>query len=138
VDKLEGSEAAKHRLRVVLETLQGDRTVEEACRELGLSESGFYKLRSRTLEGALQSLEPRRVGRPAKEVSPEQERVDALKAEVFQLKMDLQASRIREEIALVMPHLLKDKASKSKKKARRKKGRRRGAGGDTSAGRGGT
>jgi hypothetical protein len=115
VDGLDGSAAAKKRLRVILETVAGERTVEEACEQLGMGPAAFSKLRERTLADALQSLEPRNVGRPKRTPSPEQEKLEALQAELFEVKKDLQAARIREEIAVVMPHLLRDKKGKKKK-----------------------
>ena len=36
VEKQEGSEPAKERLRVILETITGSKTVREACGELGM------------------------------------------------------------------------------------------------------
>lgn len=123
VDGLDGSAAAKERLRVILETVAGERSVEEACEDLGMGPAAFYKLRERTLADALHSLEPRQVGRPKRTSSPEQEKIEALQAELFEVKKDLQAARIREEIAVVMPHLLRDKSGKKKieKKGRRQR-----------------
>ncbi len=115
VDGVEGSREAKKRLRVILETVAGEHTVDEACEKLGMGPAAFYKLRERVLRDAVASLEPRKVGRPRKEKSPEQEKIEALQAELFEVKLDLQAARIREEIAVVMPHLLRDKSGKKKK-----------------------
>jgi hypothetical protein len=115
VDGVEGSREAKRRLRVILETVAGERTVDEACAKLGMGPAAFYKLRERVLQDAVASLEPRKVGRPRKEKSREQEKLEKLQAELFEVKKDLQAARIREEIAVVMPHLLRDKKGKKKK-----------------------
>jgi transposase-like protein len=129
-ETLDGSEPAKRKLRIILETVTGERTVEEACDALGIGAAAFHKLRSRTFQDAVQSLEPRPVGRPRKEDPQEADEIEALKAEIWQLKFDLQAARIREEIAVTMPHLLKDKkpaeAKGSKKKGRKKKPRGKG------------
>jgi hypothetical protein len=127
VETLDGSEDAKRKLRIILETVTGKRSVEEACDALGIGPAAFHKLRSRTLQDAIHSLEPRPVGRPRKEVPKEASEIEALKAEVWQLKFDLQAARIREEIAVTMPHLLKEKKpaqAKGIKKKERKKKRR--------------
>ena len=121
VDGIDGSGEAKKRLRVILETVAGERTVEQACEKLGLSPAAFYKLRDRVLRDAVASLEPRKVGRPRKQKSAEQAKNEALQAELFEVKRDLQAARIREEIAVVMPHLLQDKSGKRRAE---KKGRR--------------
>jgi transposase-like protein len=111
VSHMEGSPEAKERLRVILETIALKKSVVEACRELGISEGMFYRLRDRTLADALQSLEPRPLGRPKSEETPEKEKeeIERLKAENDRLKVDLQASRIREEIRLVMPEVMKKK-----------------------------
>jgi hypothetical protein len=107
VGKLEGSEAAKARLRAILEALAGRRTVAEVCRWLGVSERRYHALRRRALQGALRGLEPRPAGRRVAALSAGDARVGALEAEVRQLRLDLRAAQIREEIALVMPQLLR-------------------------------
>ena len=43
----EGTDEAKLRLKVSLETITGQRSVKEACEILGLCEAAFYKIRSR-------------------------------------------------------------------------------------------
>ena len=45
VDRLAGSEAAKERLKVVLETLAGACRVSAACARLGVCEQRFHQLR---------------------------------------------------------------------------------------------
>jgi hypothetical protein len=129
VEGLEGSALAKQRLQVILETLAGRCTIEEACEQLGLSPSAFHQLRTRTLADALASLEPRPLGRPPQEASPQDVEIEALQEEVADLRTDLQASRVREEIAVVMPHLLKrERPSSSRKKrvTRKRRSRRSG------------
>lgn len=121
-DGLDASAEARKKLRVILETVAGTCTVEEACETLGVGPAAFYKLRERTLQEAATSLEPRKVGRPKKQKSLEQQEIDKLQAELFETKFELQAARLREEIAVVMPHLLRDKSGKRRGE---KKGRRR-------------
>jgi hypothetical protein len=106
VDGFEGSEMAKQRLAVILQTVAGEKTVDQACADLGMGPAAFYKLRDRTMQDALRSLEPRPVGRPKKVEPADAKKLQALQEELFRLKFELQASRIREEIAVVMPHLL--------------------------------
>jgi hypothetical protein len=105
VESLEGSEASRLRLRLVLETIAGERTVESACAELSISGARFAELRKEALAGALAALEPKPLGRPAAP-APDPE-VERLKAEILELRGDLEAARIREELAIVMPHVLK-------------------------------
>ena len=64
VDRLQGSEPAKQRLTVLLETLRGELPVPEACARLGIGESRFHALRGAWLQEALELLEPRPLGRP--------------------------------------------------------------------------
>jgi hypothetical protein len=103
---LDGPEEAKRRLKFILETVAGTRTISEACAELDISEAAFHELRKQALTAAVEGLAPRPVGRPRKDSDPEQRRIRELEEHVFVLKKDLQAARIREEIAIAMPHLL--------------------------------
>jgi hypothetical protein len=105
VEGLEGPDEAKRRLKVILETVAGTRTISEACAELGISEAAFHELRKQALSAAVEGLAPRPVGRPRKDSDPEQRRIHDLEEQVFLLKKDLQAERIRKEIAIAMPHL---------------------------------
>jgi transposase-like protein len=128
VDGLDGSEGAKKRLKTVLETFTGQKTVQDACRKLGLQRAAFFRLRERVLQEMLQSLEPRRPGRPKKEPPPEPSEVETLRAKVKELTRDLRASLVREQLARAMPHVLREGATGmegSKKKPPRAERRRR-------------
>jgi hypothetical protein len=105
VGRLEGSEEAKRRLTVVLETLAGRRSVAAACAMLNIGESRFHALRGRFLRVALDHLEPRPVGRPGQAAPDDQQRTE-LEEEVRRLRVELRAARVREEIALALPHML--------------------------------
>lgn len=107
VDKLDGSSEAKKRVKVILETIVGQKTVAAACEALGLSEARFHELRAQVLAAAVAGAEPGRSGRPAKAEPAPGTEVEKLKEELLQMRIELQASRIREEIAIAMPHLLK-------------------------------
>lgn len=115
-EKVEASAEAKRRLRVILETLAGEKAVAEACAELGIEEARFHQLRNRALAAAAAGLEPGTPGRPGKAPPTETEAKRAeLEAKIADLEVDLQASRIREEIAIAMPHLLKPRREDQKK-----------------------
>ena len=71
VEHLEGSERAKTRLKAILETLSGQRSIPEVCEELGIQESMFHACAarcsrrrwtvwSRVLSGGLRSALPQR------------------------------------------------------------------------------
>lgn len=105
VDDLEGSDEAKRRMRVILETLAGQRTIMDACLELGIGKSAFHELRKRVLQAALVDVEPRPAGRPRVEPAPEAAEVERLKAENERLRSNLEVAQVREEILLAMPEV---------------------------------
>jgi hypothetical protein len=131
VGRLEGSDSAKARLRLILDVLAGRRAVGEACRQLGLSDRRFHELRCLALQAALGGLEPRPAGRPAQQPGGGEQEA-ALRATIRDLQLDLRASRVREEIALTMPDLLRRPARGEGAQAQRRRARR-----GTSGGRGG-
>ena len=131
VQHLDGSERAKQRLEVILETITGQTTVEQACQRLAIGPSRFYKLRTEVLEASLKHLEPRPMGRPAHLQTAEEAKCDQLQQEVEQLQAELKLSSVREEIARTMPHLAEDRLSprerrlKKTKAGKKKPGKRR-------------
>jgi hypothetical protein len=137
VDSLEGDAASKERVKVILASLSGDLTVPEACERLGMSETRFHELRRTALESMVSGIAPRPPGRPPKEPE-EDEEVAYLKARLAWAEEELQISRVRTEIALVNPKLLRDpipwppperpekRGSSAKRQARRRRRRRAG------------
>lgn len=127
IDSLQGPQDQKRRLRVLLASLNGDLTVAEACAELGIKEARFHALRRQWLEHGLADLAPRPAGRPRRAVPPaDAERLEELEQENASLRMELWAAEIREELALTMPHLLRDRGTyREKKMARKQRMRRR-------------
>jgi hypothetical protein len=109
LEQLAGSEQTKERLRVILETLVGDKRLQEACSQLELGETRFAQLREAALQGTLAAIEPRPAGRPSRATS-EGDQVRALQARVEQLELELEIAQVREEIALVFPHLVQPEA----------------------------
>lgn len=106
VERLEGSPSAKQRLEVILETIAGQLTVPEACARLGIGESRFHDLRNQTLQVTLNTLEPRRLGRPSKPTSPEQDKIDALKADLDRAHRELAVADVQVSLARIHPGLL--------------------------------
>jgi hypothetical protein len=121
VNKLDGSELAKQRLMLFLQTLSGSVRVPDACATLGISEARFHEQRNEWLQGSVGLLEPKPAGRPAQQRSAEEQVAAVMEQQINCLKLELQAAQIREEIALVMPHLLQSSTKKSGDDARRKK-----------------
>jgi winged helix-turn helix protein len=115
IDSLEGEASAKQQLQAVLDVLAEKKTVGQACAELDVSEATFHRLRDKVLAAAIEALIPRAAGRPPKpnETIPQ---VEELKKRLLETRMELEASRVREEIALVIPHLLKRPEEKKKMK----------------------
>lgn len=124
VERLEGSPLSKQRLALIVRTLAGELTVDEACAQMGVSPAQFHRLRERALEGALAALAPGTPGRPPVAEPPPPSRIAELEAEVRDLKIDLRASQLREEIAVLMPHLLRPAPSAASKKKPRRRRRR--------------
>jgi transposase-like protein len=122
VERLEGSALAKARLRAVLLTLTGQRTVAQACQQLGVSETRFHELRRQMLAAALAGLEPRPTGRPPRGPVESGGRVAELEAAVRALELELRAAQVREEIALILPHV-RQRAGRAKGAPGRRTGR---------------
>lgn len=127
VDRLDGPDDLKHRLKVVLETIVGTLSIEAACESLQVSASRLHEMRQEALVGALGALMPKPPGRPAKPVT-ETTREQELQARVEELEEDLQAAYVRTELALAMPHLFRGKKKGPKPRLPRGTG---GGGGNT-------
>lgn len=121
VRRLQGSQQALHRMRVFLETLSDEKTIRQACMELGLSPAGYYKIRNAWMAEAVRILEPKPVGRPRKNPQMPEE-VARLKARIKELEAELEASRIREELALTLPRVqcVPEEQKKTLERKRRK------------------
>ncbi len=123
VDGLETDAETKERLKAILATLGGDLSVIEACEQLGLSETRFHELRQESLEGMLERLTPRPPGRPPKPPAEDSE-LTRLKERYAWLEEELEIARLRTEIAIVDPSLLREPEYIPKKKGSSKKRKR--------------
>jgi hypothetical protein len=119
VEHLDASSLAKERLQVVLETLAGTCRVQEACARLGVGEVRFHQLRLQALQAAAERLETRPGGRPRQVVTQEAEQVEALQERMAELEVELRAAQVREELALVLPHVVQEADEPEKKRTRR-------------------
>ena len=106
VEKLEGSEESKQRLRVILSTLAGELTIAEACSQLGIGESRFHEMRTQALEAALQGIAPRKPGRRSREISPEEKRAQEAEQKASDLEYELYTRQVRDELMASLPHVL--------------------------------
>jgi hypothetical protein len=118
---------------MILETVSGKVSIREACERLGIKEAAFYKMRTSALEAALARLEPRPMGRPPKVATDADKRIGELETEIKQLKTDVVASQVREELALTMPFLAQRRKQLDEEienlRGKKGSGRRRRAGG---------
>lgn len=119
VEELKGSAHAKQRARLFLETLAGEKTVGEACAELGVGESRFFALRGEWLQQGLEFLEPRPPGRPPKVEPTESAELRELRRRVRELEGELLGARIKDDLRAVLPHVVDGLARAEKKGTRR-------------------
>jgi hypothetical protein len=112
---LDGSVQARLRLKVVLQTIAGQCSVQDACWQLGVCEQRFWQLREQVLRAALQRLEPRRAGRRPRQATPEQAQLQVLQQELAAAKIQRRAAEAREEIALILPRVVGEPAVEEKK-----------------------
>jgi len=106
VEGAEGSPEAKRRAKAILEVITGRKNIGRASAEVGMGEAMFHRLKTRVIQSAVDSLEPRPMGRPAS-APVESSEVEALTERVKELERELRSAQVREEIALAMPHLKK-------------------------------
>lgn len=120
VETLFGSARAKERMCVILDTLRGQITVPEACEALSIGESQFHWVRGQWMQGSLELLEPRPLGRPKQQpdyAALEEER-NRLLAENRQLQEQLRSAELRAELAQIMNRDGAGKKTESRPKAR--------------------
>jgi len=125
VQKLPGSALVKERAEVILETLAGRCSVQQACARLGIKETRFHQLRDEFLRGALAALEPGQAGRPRQEATPETERIQALERTLAEKELELHEAQVREEVALILPHAVQAEAGREPEKKTRRQRRKR-------------
>lgn len=118
-DRVAASEQARTRLRVLLETITGEKTMDEACEALSIHKTHLFNLRARVLEAGAAILEPQPMGRPPQAASPEAARIAELEEQINTLKVELEAARLRVELAQALPALSDEHSPRRKKKVRR-------------------
>jgi transposase len=111
--KLHGSEQARQRLEVLLETVAGSCRVSEACERLGISEQRFDQIRIEALQAAVQALEPQPTGRPPRILSAAEIEVERLQARIAELEAERTAALIRAELAVTLPQAREAEAKKA-------------------------
>ena len=114
VDRIEGSEEARRRARILLEVMTGERSVDSACVALDIQPTRFEDIRKEAFGGLVAALEPKPVGRPPKPVDEAAAKLAVLEEEIKRLKIEIVTSHVREELAIGLPH-----RARSKKNGRR-------------------
>ena len=98
MEEVPGSDFAKKRAQVILRAISGDMPIEEACKELDISRSRFYELRTSVAAGVVELLEPRPAGRPPEK--PEiPEEVTRLQRKNERLEEELRLTRAEAELS---------------------------------------
>lgn len=104
VDTLPGSDEARRKAHVLLQTIDGSITIHQAADVLGCDRSFVHVLRRQALEGLVAALEPRAPGRkPQSALDLVADQAEALRqAEVRARDAEtaLQLERVRTELAL--------------------------------------
>jgi len=100
---LQGGAQERQRLEAILETVAGRLGISEAAEQLQMTPQRVHMLREQALQAAMDALAPQPLGRPPKSGGPDEERIDALQRENERLRRELAASKLREEIAVVLP-----------------------------------
>lgn len=108
VTPLTGSEHAKQRLTLFLQTLSGECSVPQACAQLGIGQSRFFAQRSAWLQRSLAILEPRSPGRPPKADSvPEEADMRQLQERLQHLEARSAAVEVQAELTSLLPHVVR-------------------------------
>lgn len=92
---------------MILETMTGELSVQDACQQLGIERSHFQDLRQRALAGAAAALEPQQPGRKPATVTVTPQELEQLRREKTELEDQLIAIQAGFEVALAMPRLLR-------------------------------
>jgi hypothetical protein len=106
-----GDPQARARLEVILKTLTGELDFTAAAQQLGITTQRLHQLRELALEASLEALAPQPLGRPPTSATAQSEQIDALRRD-----NELATSRLREEIALVLPRRPRPRRGAGEKK----------------------
>jgi hypothetical protein len=122
LEELTGSDHARRRMKVFLETLAGESTVDQACHELGIGPSRFFAQRVQWLQEALALLEPRPAGRPSRPVATASSaEVESLRRQVGELQARALAAEVRAELGQTLPQVIRPRRPGKKTTHRRRR-----------------
>jgi hypothetical protein len=120
VDRLQGSDRAKLIVRTLLETISGQRTIDEAAKVLDCNGAYVHALRERLLTATIAAAEPRPHGpAPKPEIDAvTREAIDTAEARARDAEVALELERCRSELALVFGPRLSRRAFRKKNRTR--------------------
>lgn len=111
VQRLEGSDEAKRKTQIILDTISGTLAIDDAAAQLGINRAYVFVLRDQILLGAIAAAEPRKPGpKPASATSTDSQdaaQADAKRAKDAEIALELERSR--QELALVLGSRMKKK-----------------------------
>lgn len=126
---LTGSAGARRQAAVILETLCGARTTQEAAEAMGIALPRYYVLETRALAGLIEALEPRKRGRqvtPERELEKAQEEVARLEGELRRYQALYRTSQ-RALGVTALPDAKPGAKKKAQAKTRKRRRKPRGA-----------
>lgn len=94
-----------YRLRLILESITGQKRVQDVSAEMGVCSQMFERLRARAMRAAARSLRLGHAGRPRKDESAVDVRIAELEREKAALLAENRALRVRAEVAEGLPRL---------------------------------
>lgn len=106
VDTLEASDHARARLGAILRSVEGA-PIAPLCEELGMKRAYFHRMRTDALQAAAESLEPKTSGPKPQLPDPRDARIAELEAQLASLSLALDATRIRAELGIALPSVLR-------------------------------
>jgi hypothetical protein len=95
IDNCDGSRLSKRRIKLILQTISGELSVQDACEKLGIQRARFAELRAKALQATVDAIEPGRPGRPQKRDAEQEQHEAELQAQIAALRRQLEVAETR-------------------------------------------